>query len=186
MKWHSMRFLLIAIIASTSIFWFSSCFENEFPYEDTGSLQFSMDTLTFDTVFSAVGSATRSFKVYNASTDPIEISRVTLAGGNTSNFRLNVDGVPTRTSLENIRIPAQDSIYIFAEVTVDPNDLNTPYVITDEVQFDLNGQEQRVVLEAWGQNAIYVGTKGGLGLLDCSSNPHWTPDLPYVIYGILF
>lgn len=181
-----MRFLLIAILASTSMFWMSSCFENDFPYEDTGELQFSMDTLTFDTVFSTVGSATRSFKVYNGSTEPIEIDRITLAGGNASNFRLNIDGVPTNTSLENVRVQAQDSIYIFAEVTVDPNNDQNPYVIHDEVQFEFNGQEQRVVLEAWGQNAIYVGSKGGLGVLDCSTNPHWTPDLPYVVYGVLF
>ena len=181
-----MKYILISIISITFLFQFTSCFDDNFPYEDNGELQFSMDTLTFDTVFSTIGSATRSFKVYNASTEPIEISRVTLGGGNTSNFRLNVDGVPTKTSVENVRIPAQDSIYIFAEVTVDPNSDQTPYVIHDEVQFEFNGQEQRVTLEAWGQNAIYVGSKGGLGVLDCSSNPHWTPDLPYVVYGVLF
>lgn len=166
----------------------NACFEEPFPYPDTGELQFSTDTLTFDTVFTAVGSATRSFKVINASDQRIRIDRITLAGGSNSNFRLNVDGLPLQTSLTGIEIPAQDSIYVFAEVTVDPNNDQTPFIIYDEVQFSLNGQEQRVTLEAWGQNAIYVGSKGGLAALNCTTNPNprWTADLPYVIYGILF
>jgi hypothetical protein len=178
--------LFILFIAFSGIIILSSCFRNEFPYEDTGELQFSLDTLTFDTVFTTIGSATRSFKVINGSNQPISISRVTLGGGEASNFRLNVDGVSTQTFVESVEIPAEDSIYIFAEVTIDPNNDQTPFVITDEVRFDFNGNEQVVTLEAWGQNAIYLGTKGGLGVLDCSSNPVWTSDLPYVIYGILF
>ena len=182
-----MRYILITILASLTIFQFTSCFD-EFPYTDTGELQFSTDTLTLDTVFTTVGSATRSFKVINASENPIEIDRVTLAGGQNSQFRLNIDGVPTKTSIENVRIPAEDSIYIFVEVTVDPNDLNSPYVITDEVQFELNGNEQRVVLEAWGQNANYVGSKGGLAELICppSGEIVWDATKPYVVYGVLF
>ncbi len=178
--------LIILFIAFGSMAVLSSCFRNEFPYENTGELQFSLDTLTFDTVFTTIGSATRSFKVINASNQAITISRVTLGKGAASNFRLNVDGVPTQTFVENVEIPAEDSIYIFAEVTVDPNSDQSPFVITDEVRFDFNGNEQIVTLEAWGQNAIYLGSKGGLGVLDCSSNPVWTSDLPYVVYGILF
>ena len=182
-----MKNILIVILASLTIFQFTSC-SDEFPYEDTGELQFSTDTLTLDTVFTTVGSATRSFKIINGSTEPIEIDRVTLAGGQNSDFRLNIDGIPTKTSIENVRIPAEDSIYIFVEVTVDPNDLNNPYVITDEVQFEFKGQEQRVVLEAWGQNANYVGSKGGLAELICTPSGEivWDATKPYVVYGVLF
>ena len=109
-----MKNILIIILASLTIFQFTSCLD-EFPYENTGELQFSTDTLTLDTVFTSVGSATRSFKVINGSTNPIEIDRVRLAGGQNSNFRLNIDGVPTKTSIEKVRIPAEDSIYIFVE-----------------------------------------------------------------------
>jgi hypothetical protein len=182
-----MRYIAITILASLAIFQFTSCVD-EFPYEDNGVLQFSTDTLTFDTVFTAVGSATRSFKVINASNKAIEIDRITLAGGQNSDFRLNVDGVPTKTSVENVRIPAQDSIYIFAEVSVDPNNSNNPFIIYDEVRFDFNGQEQRVTLEAWGQNAVYVGSKGGLAELVCPSSGEivWDATKPYVVYGVLF
>ena len=181
-----MKYILISGGLLFSLVYLSACFDSSFPYDDTGELQFTTDTLTFDTVFTSVGSATRFFKVVNGADQEISIDRITLAGGQASNFRLNIDGVPTSTFLENITIPAQDSIYIFAEVTVDPNNDQSPFIIYDEVLFDFNGKEQRVVLESWGQNAIYVGSKGGLGVLDCSSNPVWTSDLPYVIYGILF
>lgn len=177
-------FSAIALVGG--ILFMTACFEDEFPYSDTGELQFSTDTLRFDTVFTEVGSATRFFKVINASDDEVTIERVSLGSGASSNFRLNVDGVPVNNFIEDIRIPAKDSIYIYAEVTVDPNNAQNPFVIEEEVQFLMNGNEQRVILEAWGQNAIYLGTKGGLGVLDCSDNPSFTADLPYVIYGILF
>ncbi|MEL6805597.1 MAG: hypothetical protein AAFO91_17645, partial [Bacteroidota bacterium] len=48
----------------------------------TGSdivLEFSVDTLKFDTVFTARGSATRSFRVYNRSDEAIQIDRISLA-----------------------------------------------------------------------------------------------------------
>ena len=183
---NRMKNTLFAIIIISVSVYLSACFDNEFPYENTGELHFTSDTLTFDTVFTSVGSATRFFKVVNAENRPITIDKITLAGGEASNFRLNVDGVSTKTFVENVRVPARDSIYIFAEVTVDPNFGQTPYVIEEEIRFEFNGAEQRVVLEAWGQNAIYVGSKGGLAVLDCSSNPVWDADLPYVIYGILF
>ncbi len=177
--------LYIITLLGVSIY-LSACFDSEFPYEKTGTLQFTTDTLAFDTVFTTIGSATRFFKVVNAEDDDVFIDKITLGGGSGSVFRLNIDGTPVNTSIENIKVPARDSIYIFAEVTIDPNFGQLPFIIHDEVRFEMNGNEQRVVLEAWGQNAIYVGSKGNLAVLDCSSNPVWDADLPYVVYGILF
>ena len=61
--------------------------------EDSGAkLTFSRDTVKFDTVFTTVGSATRSFKIYNPYNENIRISSIELMGGEPSNFRMNVDG----------------------------------------------------------------------------------------------
>ena len=56
------------------------------------NLNFSVDTLVFDTVFTTVGSTTQNFKIYNPSKQPIQIEEVELMGGTNSPFRLNVDG----------------------------------------------------------------------------------------------
>jgi len=140
-----------------------------------GGLQFSVDTVLFDTVFTTVGSATQRFKIYNPSNRAVLISSVELLGGESSKFRLNLDGI-SGVSFEEITIPGQDSIFGFAEVTLDPNDGTLPMIIEDDVLFLTNGIEQKVKLAAWGQDAyFYYNTFFDEGVL-----PN---DKPHVIYG---
>ena len=133
---------------------FSGCRKDRFETDSSSKLEFSTDTLTFDTVFTTLGSATRLFKVYNKHKHTINITSVKLAGGVQSNFRINVDAVPG-TTFKDVEVLGNDSIYVFVEVTVDPNKLNTPLVIFDQVVFITNGNLQQVVLEAWGQDAHF-------------------------------
>ncbi len=180
---NRLLYSFILITLGFSIF-FAAC-NNDNPITDAGAkLEFSLDTLTFDTVFTAVGSTTRRFKIYNRNSQPIVISNIQLE--NTSNmFRINVDGTAGNTH-SNIEIPANDSIYTFVEVTVDPNNLNNAYVINDAILFETNGNNQRIVLEAWGQNAIYLGSKGAIGVLRNNMQDIILDDpKPYVIYGVL-
>lgn len=142
--------------------------------DPSAKVSFSNDTLTFDTVFTTVGSSTKNFKVFNPYGQSIVISSITLAGGSSSQFRINVDGLPA-TSFSDIEIAPKDSMYIFVEVTVDPNAANLPFVIYDSVLFVTNGNPQRVLLEAYGQNAHFLGDS----ILPCSTV--WNDDLPYVI-----
>ena len=44
-------------------------------------LEFSLDTLRFDTVFTERGSATRILKVYNPNDESVRISRIALERG---------------------------------------------------------------------------------------------------------
>ncbi|MEA3505397.1 MAG: hypothetical protein U9R32_09440, partial [Bacteroidota bacterium] len=90
-------------------------------------LGFSMDTVMFDTVFSTVGSTTKDFRIYNNSSSAIEISSITLARGNKSQFRINVDGV-SGTDFSDIKIYPNDSLYVFVRVTIDPTEENLPFV----------------------------------------------------------
>lgn len=115
-------------------------------------LEFSTDTLTFDTVFTTLASTTLYFRVYNPNKNAVK-TNVTLAGGSNSNFRINVDGLPG--DQDGLEIYGKDSTYVFVEVTVDPNGGNTPLIITDSVLFETNGNRQKVILAAWGQDATY-------------------------------
>lgn len=137
----------------------------------------------FDTVFVSVGSATQIFTVRNPNDKAVSISSVRLGGGNSSNYRLNVNGVPGR-SFSNVEIGANDSIYIFAEVTIDPNNPQTLFIVPDSILFELNGNTQQVNLIAFGQRAHFhrpPPNSGSLFFLNC--NETWTNDLPHVIYG---
>lgn len=177
------NYLIIVLIGIGVIS--QSCNNDSISLDPNDVLEFSVDTLTFDTIFTAIGSATRSFKVYNPNDKTVNISKVELEGRAGDAFRLNIDG-STGNVLTDITIPPNDSIYIFAEVTVDPNDLTNPYVITDVIHFETNGTMQTVTLDAWGQNVNYIGRKGSGAILSCDFQDVVFDDVkPYVIYGIL-
>ena len=69
--------------------------------------------------------------------------------------RMNVDG-RKGSSFNNVGILANDSMYVFVEVTVDPNGGNQPLLIQDSVLFTVNGIRQSVLLEATGRMLIFT------------------------------
>ena len=113
-------------------------------------------------------------------------------GGDASPFRINLDGEHATEFYDKI-IPAKDSLYTFLRVTINPNDLNTPFVVEDELEFITNGNTQSIKLLAWGQNANYIVadktvTLGGVVypyhiVADSLQTTVWTSERPYVIYG---
>ena len=170
---------------------FFACRKDEnFTTDSSAKVAFSSDTLRFDTVFTSLGSATRYIKVFNRNNKPIKITQISLENKTSAVFNLNIDGVSGR-SFKNVEIPANDSIYVFAEVTINPNaPLSTsPFVISENLVFETNGNIQNLVLEAWGQNANYIPNRYAAGkqyVLDCGGNEVvWNDKKPYVIYGIL-
>ncbi|MFB6307177.1 MAG: hypothetical protein ABEH43_09370, partial [Flavobacteriales bacterium] len=83
----------------TIYFFFALCFllsyacnEEGFINSSGAKLRFSKDTVLFDTVFTTVGSVTKSFKIYNDHDKKIKVSEIRLAGGKNSDYRINVDG----------------------------------------------------------------------------------------------
>ena len=152
-------------------------------------LEFSNDSIIFDTVFTTLGSATHRLMIYNNSNSKIKISNMLLEGGGSSQFKLNLDG-ESGSNFTDIEIPGKDSLYVFARVTIDPNDLNNPYVVEDQLKFLTNGNEQSIKLVAWGQNANYIlantfspGFPAYKIVADSLETVHWTNEKPYVIYG---
>lgn len=187
-----MRFVFPFVVSGILLFtvvFLSGCLQNNIPIDEEMPLAFSKDTVLFDTVFTTKGSATRQLKVYNKATEDI---KATIGFEEDQGFfRMNVDGVPGEEFSE-ITIPAQDSIYVFLEVTIDPDQPQSisPFVITQKLSFETDYAFQQVVLTAWGQNANYItgeNNKGRFSLLTCDLQ-QWTWDdpKPYVIYGVLF
>lgn len=142
-------------------------------------LSFSRDTLTFDTVFTTIGSATRQFMIYNTNKEPLNIESILLAGGGSTGFRINVDG-RKGDSFSNIGILDDDSLYVFVEVTVDPNGKNQPLLIEDSVVFSVNGIRQSVLLEAYGQDVNLC--KGGITF---DKDTTLSALRPYLVYDSL-
>ncbi len=176
------KLLLPLLIVFAALF---SCKKDTLLTDPSAKLDFSKDTVMFDTVFTHVGSSTRQLLVYNNHTQKIKISSIALARGNSSNFRLNINGKSAR-SITDVEIAANDSLFIFVEVTVDPNNKSNPFVIVDSILFETNGNLQYVDLVAFGQNAHFLyPTPGSLFDSVPACGTVWKNDLPYVIYGYL-
>jgi len=139
-------------------------------------LAFSLDTVIFDTTFVTVGSTTKYLVVRNTLNQRINISNIFVSGGDLSPFRINVDGV-SGNSIKDVEIGPKDSLYIFIEVTVNPDMGQLPFVIDDIINFETNGNSQQVPLIAYGRNAHFHFGE----IIDIDTE--WIDDLPHVIFG---
>jgi len=164
--------LISCVLGVVLLFQLSSCKKDRLLTEG-GRIGFSTDTLYFDTVFTTMGSVTKEFKIYNRNDRSINLSSIRLEKGSSSFFRLNVDGVATK-DISDIEIAPNDSVYVFAAVTVDPNLETTPFVIDDKVLVVLNGENYEVPFQAYGQNAHIIRDS-------VLTTQTWVNDLPYVI-----
>lgn len=171
------KYLLPLLLMLVTLF--SSCDEDWIPAE-VGMISFSKDTLSFDTVFTTVGSATARILVYNRQKEEVLINSVHLAGGAASVFRINVDGQNhVDHQFQDVYIRGGDSLYIFVEVRVNPQNQDAPMVHVDSILFEMREGRQRILLEAVGQDMILL-------LNDTiSSSTSLDADRPYLVKGDL-
>jgi len=159
---------------------FTSCDDERFTTDPANRLEFSTDTLTFDTVFTTLGSATSKILVYNRNNAALRISQIAIVGGRESTFRINVDGaVNPDNTFKDIEIRANDSLYIFVAITVDPTNSNSPVFIEDSLIFLTNGVKQNIKLQAFGQDMEILRNKNIL------NDTTLTDTKPYLVYGNL-
>lgn len=166
---------------------FQSCRKDKLNLSPQIKLELRADTLWFDTVFTNASqtfpkSVNKQIVIVNPSNDRIQ-TNIELMGGSSSHFRLNVDGVPG-SKFEDLELFPNDSLFLFVEVHPDPNnnspDFN-PLIIRDSILFNTNGNEQKVNLIGWGQDAHYIFRDS------IESDTTWANDkLPIVIYGYCY
>jgi len=171
----------------------TQCRKERFNQESSARLEFSSDTILFDTVFATVGSATQYLRVINPYNESIRIDEIALVETSAPQFRINIDGLDGPVQ-EGIEILPNDSIFIFVEVTVDqlePIDINVlPFILEGSIRFRFNGNEQSVLLQAWGQNAEFHGGLNSCAdpfsyIIPSGTTEVWDNNLPHVIYGII-
>jgi hypothetical protein len=167
-------YLPFFIIALTS--WLLACNKNTLLTDLHTSVELSTDTLRFDTVFTAAGSVTKTFKIFNPLNTSLNVSTIQLMGGNTSPYHINVDGRPG-IKFENTLIDANDSIYVFVTVNVNPTAAFAPFIAQDSIRIIANGVQQHLQLESYGQNARYYRNTV------IKKSMIWDKTLPYVILG---
>jgi hypothetical protein len=168
----SNKFIISLLILLLSLF---GCNKDNVLNGSNYDINTSTDTVLFDTLFTTIGSTTKRIKCYNNNNGTINISRIRLLSGENSQFRINVDG-EAGVLFEDVAIKGGDSIFLFIEVTIDPNGTNLPLVVEDEIIFETNGNTKKIILNAWGQDAYFHVNEIVQGT--------WSNDKPHVIYGV--
>jgi hypothetical protein len=139
-------------------------------------LQFSTDSILFDTVFTNSGSTNRVLKIFNYNKNSVILSSIKLNGGGNSTFKININGAAV-SELSNVKIRGNDSIYVFIKAFIDPNNNDSPFLVEDELQINSNGNQNKIPIAAYGQNAIY------LNKAVINSNTTFLKGKPYIIYN---
>lgn len=143
---------IFAIIMAVLAISIHSCIEDDFTTSPNDVLEFSTDTLSFDTVFTGEATATKRFLVYNRHKKQLNIEHISIEGSaQGARFYMNVDG-RSGESFSNIEVRGEDSIYIFVEAKVETNSQDLPFDIFDKLNFVTNGVQQTITLHAAGQN----------------------------------
>ena len=192
-----MRKYLYIILLSLAVLSVSCRKEIKYTDNPSKNISLSTDTIAFDTVFTSVGSSTRILMIYNNNSENLKINSIRLEQGSNSPYSINVDG-ESGTLFTDKEIYANDSLYVFVKVTINPNDNNNPFFVEDRLIFNTNGNENVVHLTAYGQNANYI--IGRIGIFpdqnghytnyyypltnDTLKDVHWTAERPYVIYNV--
>lgn len=181
MKKQQLLVILVILAMVPPLLLIQGCKKNQVLGEGQ-LLRYSSDTVFFDTVFTSVGSITQAMKIYNDHPGIMHIQKLSLRGGQQSNFRIALDG-DNGVTFSDYELASGDSAYIMVEVTVDPNQDLTPFIIEDYIDLEYNGQKESIYLAAFGQNAHFHGGPDALTTLNC--NESWSADLPHVVYGVL-
>ena len=173
MKRYCVIFLYLSLLL------FLGCNKNDdFSTDPSHKLEFSTDSILFDTLFTATGSVTQRVKIFNRGTKALRIQEIKLGGGNSSNYKININGIASHL-LNGVEIGGKDSISLFVKVTIDPNSSQLPFLVKDSISLITNGNLQKIILTAFGQNANFI--KSG----NINDNTIWDSKIPYVVYNML-
>lgn len=174
-----MRFLLpLLLICAALLALLPGCEPKEdlLTTDDSAKLEFSADTVLFDTVFTQVGTVSKRLWVYNRNSRSVKIDQIRLADTNPGTYSLIING-DERQAAAGLEVRGKDSLLILVKARLGATSALKPFLLTDQLLFTTNGNEQDVKLVAYGQNAYFHV----LERLPC--NAVWLNDKPHVIYG---
>src|SRR5687767_53129 len=105
-----------------------SCKKESFITTPDARVTLTADTLKYDTVFVTSGSVYRFFKIINENDQKLRITSISLMGGASSVYKMNVDGIPG-PQVNNVEIEANDSVYVFVQVNINQDANNLPFIV---------------------------------------------------------
>lgn len=171
------RNLIVLSIIATVVS-ISAC-RDDFDFDIASeSLRFSQDTLNLDTIFNHTNSQTYKLTIHNKENKDIEIPRIYLSKGESSFFKMNVDGMPG-FDFENVAVRKRDSILIFVEIAAGEAPINPLY--EDEINFEISTGSQQIKLLSYIEKAKFYNTEMDENYQLSEST--WSNDYSRVIFG---
>lgn len=164
------------ILLSCLVTFLPGCEPKEEIVQTSGSLEMSVDTVLFDTVFTTVGTVTKRLWVYNRNSGAVKTD-VSLAGLAGATYSLIING-DQATSASGVLIRGNDSMQVLVKARLGPTGYvgaAKDFLVRDELHFRTNGNDQLVRLIAYGQNAYFHRAR------IYSGNVTWPTDKPHVI-----
>ena len=130
------RFRLMNLLLPMLAVW--SCTDDwKFSADKDYVLEFSADTVCFDTVFAGVASASAQFMIYNQNDMGIRFDAL-MGAGTSSPFRMNLDGEGGAV-ITGLEIPAHDSLFCFVSVNMEqtgqPDIMQAPMCVKPQNSF---------------------------------------------------
>ena len=148
--------LILLYISVMSVFLVSCNEDADFSSSPSLRLEFSCDTVSFDTLFTDVMSSTAKFVVRNRNEHSLRINSVMLGGGGDSPFSVLVDG-QYGSIMHDLEIRAKDSLYVLASVNIDRNGADVPLMVKDSLLFTLeSGVQQGGLWLAYGRDVKFL------------------------------
>ena len=177
-----MKFKILFCISFWIFLFAVSCKNDEISFDSPSKeLRFSKDTMFLDTIYNQVRSETYAVKVYNNENKNVSIPRVYLEGGNSSPFRINVDGT-SGVDFSNVDLRKKDSLYIFIEIAPIAN--ADEAIAEDKIVFENSTGKQHVTLLSVVQDAdFFIESDSNPNII--SQNTTWTKNKAKIIYGDL-
>ena len=174
-----MRYLFpLFLVLSCLLALLPGCEPKEELLQTSGSLEFRADsrkdTVLFDTVFTSIRTVTKRLWVYNRNGGAVKTD-VSLGGsaGGTYSLIISGDAGPV---VRDVTIRGRDSLLVLVRAVLGDNGTAAkPFLITDQVNFRTNGNDQNVKLVAYGQNAYFHRAD------IIRANQTWRTDKPHVI-----
>ena len=172
-----MRYLFpLFLVLSCLLTFLPGCEPKEDLIQTTGRLEFNQDTVLFDTVFTTIRTVTKRLWVYNRNSGAVKTD-IGLAGTASTTYSLIING-DAGNAKSDVLIRGNDSLQVLVRAVLGDNGQATAakkFLVEDQINFRTNGNDQKVKLVAYGQNAYFH--RADLIL----TNTTWRTDKPHVI-----
>ena len=168
-----MKYILIIM----SIVFAISC-RDRVKLDRSSALEYSSDTIQFDTVFTDTGTRTRQWKIYNRSDGRIIIDKLTSEAGSETQYIINVDGRMIGDGVE-LELQPGDSVFVFVQARLKESGTDTALIYREYLAVSYSGRTDRIPILSYGQDVTKLRGQS-------IETQTWSGSKPYLIYDSLY